>query len=134
MKCNYYVGQEIYEEKVFSFDDVNYFSQVSGDCNPIHLDIEYAKKSRFGNRIVHGILLSSLFSKIIGMDLPGEGSIYMEQNIKFKKPVYVNEKVIAKVTIIDIDFDKQIFTLKTDLYNTKNQCVIEGNAKVLYDK
>lgn len=128
---NLYVGQEICEERVFTAHDVEHFAQISGDCNPIHLDEECAKRSRFGGTIVHGLLVSSLISKMIGMDMPGEGSIYMEQNLRFRKPVYVGEKVVAKIRITDID--RNIYTLETNVYNSKDDCVIEGRAKVLYE-
>lgn len=128
-----YVGQEIREERVFTTYDVEHFAQISGDCNPIHLDEEYGRRSRFGGTVVHGLLVSGLISKIIGMDMPGEGSIYMEQNLRFRKPVYVGEKVVAKIKIADIDKDRNIYTLETNVYNSKEECVIEGNAKVLYE-
>lgn len=127
----FFIGQEICEEKVFTSDDVNAFAQVSGDCNPIHLDEQYAKGSRFGRTIVHGILASSLISKMIGMDMPGEGSIYMEQKLQFRKPIYVGEKIVAKVKIVDIQ--KNIYTLETNVYNMNDDCVIKGNAKVLFE-
>ena len=132
MNHKFYIGQEEQEEKVFHESDVELFAQVSGDKNPLHLNDTYAEKSRFGRKIVHGILVSSLISKIIGMKLPGEGSIYLEQNIRFRKPVYVDEKVIVKVTIIEINQNK--FTLKTNVYNMDDDCLIEGNAKVLYEE
>lgn len=130
---NFYVGQEVCEEKVFDVSDVEHFAQISGDCNPIHLDEDYAKRSRFGGTIVHGLLVSGLISKIIGMDLPGEGSIYIEQNLQFRRPVYVGEKVIAKVKINDIDKERNIYSLETNVYNIKNECVIKGDAKVLFE-
>ena len=132
MNHKFYIGQEGQEDKVFHESDVELFAQVSGDKNPLHLNDTYAEKSRFGRKIVHGILVSSLISKIIGMKLPGEGSIYLEQNIRFRKPVYVDEKVIVKVTIIEINQNK--FTLKTNVYNMDDECLIEGNAKVLYEE
>lgn len=132
MNHKFYIGQEEQEEKVFHESDVELFAQVSGDKNPLHLNDTYAEKSRFGRKIVHGILVSSLISKIIGMKLPREGSIYLEQNIRFRKPVYVDEKVIVKVTIIEINQNK--FTLKTNVYNMDDECLIEGNAKVLYEE
>ena len=132
MNHKFYIGQEEQEEKVFHESDAELFAQVSGDKNPLHLNDTYAEKSRFGRKIVHGILVSSLISKIIGMKLPGEGSIYLEQNIRFRKPVYVDEKVIVKVTIIEINQNK--FTLKTNVYNMDDECLIEGNAKVLYEE
>ena len=132
MNHKFYIGQEEQEEKVFHESDVELFAQVSGDKKPLHLNDTYAEKSRFGRKLVQGILVSSLISKIIGMKLPGEGSIYLEQNIRFRKPVYVDEKVIVKVTIIEINQNK--FTLKTNVYNMDDECLIEGNAKVLYEE
>ncbi len=130
---DYAVGQEIREEKIFTAYDVEQFAQISGDKNPIHLDRKYAKKSRFGDVIVHGILVSGLISKMIGMDLPGEGSIYLEQNLQFRKPVYVGEKVLAIVKIIDVNKEKHIYDLETNIYNEKNDCAVRGTAKVLYE-
>lgn len=127
----FYIGQEKEEEKVFTADDVALFSQISGDKNPLHLDEAYAKKGRFGAAIVHGILVSGLISKIIATELPGEGSIYLEQNLQFLKPVYVGEKVCARVKIADIV--KNVYTLETSVYNSSGICVLCGKAKVLYE-
>lgn len=130
---SYSIGQKIIEEKIFTAYDVEQFAQISGDKNPIHLDKEYAIKSRFGDVIVHGMLVSGLISKMIGMDLPGEGSIYLEQNLQFRKPVYVGEKVFAIVKITDINREKHIYYLETNVYNEKNDCAVRGTAKVLYE-
>ena len=107
-----YVGQENVTEWVFAEREVRLFAEITGDQNPVHLDSEYAAKGKFGKTIVHGILLAGLISKVIGMELPGKGSIYLEQDLQFKKPVFVGEKVTAKVKITDIHKNK-IFMIKT---------------------
>ena len=130
---NLYVGQENVTEWVFAEREVRLFAEITGDQNPVHLDSEYAAKGKFGKTIVHGILLAGLISKVIGMELPGKGSIYLEQDLQFKKPVFVGEKVTAKVKITDIHKNK-IFTLETNIYDKDSYCVINGTAKVLYEK
>ena len=90
-------------EKTFSPEDVALFSSISNDNNPIHLDAEYAEKSIFGRRVVHGLLVSSLFSKIFGTIYPGSGSIYLTQNVKFLKPAFVGENLKAVITLIEFD-------------------------------
>lgn len=129
----FYVGQEVSEEKKFEQSEVIAFSEISGDNNPLHLDEEFARNSRFGAPVVHGILVAGLISKIIGTQFPGEGSIYLEQNLRFLKPVYVGECVVVKVKITDIILDKKIFLLETNVYNKNEICVLCGSAKVLYE-
>jgi len=116
--------------KTFTKEDVIKFSEISLDVNPIHLDEEYAKNTVFGKNIVHGILVSGLFSAIIANKLPGPGSIYLTQELNFKKPVFHDELVTAKVEIIDIRQDKPIIKLTTTAYNSNNELVIEGYAVV----
>lgn len=128
---NFYVGQEIVEEKVFKKSEVSLFAEITGDDNPLHIDDDFASKSRFGATIVHGILVAGLFSKIIGTQLPGQGSIYLEQNLKFLKPVYVGKPVFVKVRITDIIPEKKIFTLETNVYDDNDTMLVSGNAKIL---
>lgn len=125
-----YVGQSCTLSKRFSFDDVRLFSELSMDNNPIHLDEEYAAKSPFGSRLVHGFLTGSLFSAIIGTLLPGNGSVYLSQTMNFRKPIMHNQLVTAKVTITKIRKDKPIVTLETICVNDKNEIVIDGIALV----
>lgn len=114
--------------KSFSEQDVNLFSKLSLDTNPIHIDEDYAKDSIFKRKIVHGFLSSSLISAIIGTRLPGPGSIYLHQELNFKKPVYIGEQVRALVTINDIKLEKSIIYLQTNCYNSNNEITVEGNA------
>ena len=102
-----YIGQNYTLEKTFQENDVIEFSKLSMDDNPIHIDEEYASTTIFRRRIVHGFLVSSLFSAIIGTKMPGNGSIYLNQTMNFRKPVFLEQKVIAKVSILSINVEKQ---------------------------
>lgn len=109
-------------------DMVVKFSELSGDKNPIHLNEEYAKNTKFGRRIVHGLLLSSFFSRLISDKYPGEGSIYITQNLNFKKPCFIDDMVEV---IIELDKNEgNKFFLKTLIYRD-NDVLIDGNALVL---
>ena len=125
-----YVGQSSTMSKRFSLDDVKAFAGLSQDNNPVHLDKEYAEKSVFQNRIVHGFLTGSLFSAIIGTKLPGNGSIYLGQTLNFKKPVYHDQLITATVTVMEIRKDKPIVKLSTVCKNEKDEVVIDGEAIV----
>ena len=125
-----YVGQSSSLSKRFTLEDVKAFAGISQDNNPVHLDQEYAEKSVFKNRIVHGFLTGSLFSAIIGTQLPGNGSIYLGQTLNFKKPVYHDQLVTATVTVIDIRKDKPIVKLSTVCKNEQDEVVIDGEAIV----
>ncbi len=111
--------------------DVIAFADITGDSNPIHLDEEEAKKTVFKSRVVHGMLTASFISAILGTKLPGPGTIYLEQNLKFKKPVYVNDTVYVQVTVSDIiNEEKGIYRLDTIIKNSIGEIVTEGYAVV----
>ena len=130
MNSNLKVGDKASLSKIFSDDDVREFSNLSLDKNPIHLDSIYAKESIFGKKIVHGILVASLFSALLGNKLPGKGSIYLGQSLNFKAPIYIGDEVTATVEVIKIRTDKPIVTLRTVGVNNNGQVVIEGEAVV----
>lgn len=110
---------------------VRAFALASGDENPIHLDETYAASTRFGRRIAHGMLSTSIISAILGNDLPGPGTIYMSQQVKFKAPVYVGDTITAKVEVTAYREDKGIATLRTTCENQDGTLVLEGEAVVL---
>lgn len=124
------VGQKATLTKTFTTDNVLLFADLSSDCNPIHVDEEYASKSRFNGRLVHGFLVGSLISAVIANDLPGEGSIYLHQDLDFKKPVLHGETITATVEISKIRLDKPIITLITQCHNSKGEEVVSGQAVV----
>jgi 3-hydroxybutyryl-CoA dehydratase len=125
------IGQEASCSKTMTETDLVVFAGLSGDFNPIHIDLEYAKETRFKQRIAHGMLTSSLLSQLLGVHLPGKGSIYVEQNIRFKAPVFIGDTVTAKATIQEIDEDRRILTLLTECFNQDEKLVLTGTAKMM---
>lgn len=127
------LGQQASITRSFSEQDVKDFARLSGDFNPIHIDPEFAKTTVFGQRIVHGVLVSSLFSNLLAEKVPGKGSIYLGQTFKFKKPVFFDQTVTAKVDVINVREDKPIVTLKTTCTNEKGEEVISGEAVLMFN-
>ncbi len=108
---------------------VREFARITGDNNPLHLDEEFAKKSIFGRRIAHGMLVASLISKVLGHDFPGAGTVYVSQFVKFRKPVYVNDTIKIRIEVKDKNPEKRrLFLSTTVIDNDKN--VITGEAEI----
>ena len=125
------VGQKVEVSKTISETDVYLFAGITGDFNDYHVNKVEAEKSVFGKRIVHGILVSGMISNAIGMKLPGPGTIYMEQDLKFKKPVFIGDTVTAEVKVEEIiSKEKGIVRLLTQVYNQNKELVIDGFAIV----
>ena len=123
------VGMSASYEQTITDADIKNFAGVSGDHNPVHMSDEYADASKFKKRIAHGLMSASYFSAIFGTKLPGEGCIYVEQNLKFKKPVYIGDTVRATVTIRKIDEKKRRLFFDT-VCTVKGRIVISGEAEI----
>ncbi len=129
----YEKGDRAFFSKTITESDVNMFAGVSGDFNPVHIDKEYAGKTVFKERIAHGALLNAFISTVIGMKIPGMGTIYMEQNTKFVKPVYIGDTVTAIVVVDEIiNVSKGIYKLSTTVINQRNELCVDGYAVVKY--
>lgn len=116
--------------KTVSESDIYLFAGVSGDMNPAHIDEQYAADTFFKGRIAHGILVGSFISTVIGMKLPGPGTIYLEQQYKFLAPVRIGDTITAKVEVAEIISDKNKALLKTTCTNQNGVTVIDGSAVV----
>lgn len=108
-------GQIHTENFSFTQDQVNEFAQITGDKNPIHLDKDYASRTDFGRPIIHGYLGSSIFSKIIGMDFPGKGTVLLKQTMSFKRPMYVDTPYEACVTVKDTNPQRHFAKVETKI-------------------
>ncbi|HUM76145.1 MAG TPA: MaoC family dehydratase [Fervidobacterium sp.] len=125
-----YVGQ-VYEVKRIVTDEmIKMFAEATGDRNPVHLDDEFARNSIFGGRIAHGILSLGIVSAVLGMEFPGAGTVYLMQNAKFKRPVYVGEEVTVRLTVKEIDKEKRRVLLETLVVKPNGENAIEGEALV----
>ena len=107
------------------------FAELSGDYNPLHMNDIYAKSTKFKQRVCHGLLLTSFFSQLIGMFLPGKNSLYLSQTVKFVSPCFINDEIIVEGKVIDKSSSTKIITLKTTITNTTGNRLIDGQAKVL---
>jgi len=130
----FWVGQRDSFTKTVTEADVTTFAGLIGDFNPIHVDAEYARKSRFGQRVAHGMLTGGLISAVLGNKLPGPGSIYLSQQIEFLTPVFIGDTITATVEVESWRSDKRILTLKTDAYNQEHEQVVTGRAVLLVDR
>ncbi|MDR1855284.1 MAG: MaoC family dehydratase [Azoarcus sp.] len=127
------VGQTASLARTVSEADILAFAGVSGDSNPVHVDQEFAASTPFKGRIAHGILSASYISTVIGTKLPGPGTIYLSQNLKFKAPVRIGDTVLARVTVTALEPEKHRITLSTICYVGDTE-VLVGEASVLLPK
>lgn len=124
------IGDSASSTKIFSPEDVNAFALISGDKNPIHLDPNFAGRTVFQKPLVHGFLYASMISEIIANQIPGPGSIYINQELQFKRPVYHYDRLTAIVVIEEIKIAKSIYILRTSILNNENEIVLEGRAVI----
>ncbi len=124
------VGQTAGLSKTITEADILMYSAVSLDTNPVHVDEEFASRSRFGGRIAHGMLSAGLISAVLGTRLPGPGAIYLRQSLTFRAPVRIGQTVRAVVEITDLNPPRKSATLRTRCM-VKEDVVIDGEAVVL---
>src|SRR5688572_1322728 len=110
---------------------IELFAEATGDRNPVHLDEEIASRSQFGGRIAHGMLTAGFVSAAIASKLPGPGSIYMGQTLRFTKPVKLGDTVTVKLEVIEIIAEKKRVRLSSVCTNQKGETVMEGEATVM---
>ena len=124
------IGMSRSLEKTIQDYDIRAFAEISTDHNPVHLDEEYAQQTIFGGRIAHGMLTAALISAVIGEQLPGHGTIYLGQSLKFLAPVRPGDTVLTEVSVRDIDYGKRRVTLDCAC-RVGNRTVLTGEALVL---
>ena len=127
---------DIFELEIsYTQEEVNAFAQLTGDDNPIHLDAAYAANTAFRKPIIHGMLTASVFSKILGTQFPGEGTIYLKQTLEFKKPMFVDTvyRVACKAT--SVNSRRGMATILTQIFDIENeQLVLSGEATIINKK
>jgi 3-hydroxybutyryl-CoA dehydratase len=128
------IGERATFTKTISETDVAAFAQVTGDWNPLHMDDDYARQTRFGRRIAHGMLTAGLISTVLGTKLPGPGAIYLEQTLRFLAPVYLGDTITAEVEVTAWRADKRIVTLETTCCNQDGIEVLAGQAVLMLSR
>jgi 3-hydroxybutyryl-CoA dehydratase len=128
-----HVGDVAELAKTVTESDIALFAGVTGDFNAVHIDAEAAKKSVFGERIAHGMLSAGFISAVLGMRLPGAGSIYLSQTLRFTKPVRIGDTVTARVEVLEVLTAKRRVRLATSCRNQNGEVVVDGEALVMVD-
>lgn len=122
------IGQTASFSRTITETDLVAYAGLSGDYNPVHVDKVYAENTFFKERISHGLLTASLLSRLLGMHLPGPGSVYISQTLEFIKPVYIGDTITARAEVISIDAGKRLLTLATTCENQHGEKVLQGEG------
>lgn len=125
------IGDKFSTSKQITDSVVRAFAELSGDYNPIHLDEEFAAKTRFGKRIAHGMISGALISAVLGYEFKERKIVYLSQTLKFTAPVFLDDTVTATATVKNIREDKPIVTLETVCTNQNGEMVVKGEAVVM---
>ena len=128
------LGAKASRTQTISDEVIRAFADLTGDHNPIHLDDNYAGDTRFGRRIAHGMIAANLISATLANDLPGPGTVYLNQTFQFKAPVYPGDTVTATVEVKALRPDKPLVTLATTCTKQDGTVVLEGEAVVLFSQ
>jgi len=122
-------GQHAEYTKTFTDEDVRRFVEITGDVNPLHVDDAFAARTRFGRRVLHGMLTASIFSTMVGMLLPGTGAIYRSQTLAFLRPVYVGDTVTAHFVVRAVDRARHRLEIEAWIENAAGERVVEGTCE-----
>lgn len=138
MKRGYYldemeVGMFAENTMIVSGEKIDTFAELSGDFNPIHVDEEFAKTTMFGGRIAHGALSASLISAILGNDLPGPGAVFVELNMRFRRPAMMGDEVIARAEVVEVNERTGRVKMKVSC-SVNGKQIIRGDAGVVVPK
>jgi 3-hydroxybutyryl-CoA dehydratase len=125
-----YIGRTARFSKTIAEVDIYNFAGITGDLNPVHVNEEYAKTTRFGKRIAHGMLTSSFICTALGMYLPGTGTIHVRQELDFLKPVYIGDTVTVVLEVVSILEDKPFLKIRSQIFNQHEEVVVDGYSIV----
>ncbi|MCX2982082.1 3-hydroxybutyryl-CoA dehydratase [Halieaceae bacterium IMCC14734] len=125
------IGQTASYSKQIGEEDIQLFAAVSGDVNPVHLDAEFAATTQFGERIAHGALTGAIVSAAIALELPGPGTIYLSQSLRFRLPVKIGDTITIQLEVTEKRDDKKFVTLQCTAVNQTGKTVASGVAEVM---
>ena len=126
------IGYKAEFTKTFQTTDIDAYAAITGDTNPVHTDEAYAQSSVFGQRVVHGMLVASMFSTIFGTIYPGLGTAYLYQDIRFHEPVFPGQTITAVVELVELLGRNRFGVFKTIATNENGKVVMDGTAKVRF--
>jgi 3-hydroxybutyryl-CoA dehydratase len=127
------VGMAAEQSIVMSAEKIDTFAELSGDFNPIHMDAEFAATTMFGRRIAHGALSASIISAVLGNDLPGPGAVFVELNMRFRRPAFIGDEVVARAEVMEINEKTGRVKMKVGCY-VNGKPILRGDAGVVVKK
>ena len=130
-RYSFNIGEEATITRIITDDDIREYARISGDENPLHINDEYAQGTKFGGRIAHGTFVSSIISAVLGTILPGPGSVYLSQQLKFFTPVRPGDRVTLLVRVTHWNPDKGHIKLFTEVRNQEGMKVIKGEVRLV---
>ena len=125
------IGQKASYTRTVTEADVHLFAAVSGDVNPVHLDAQFAAQTRFGERIAHGMLTGAFVSAALAMELPGPGTIYLGQSLRFRLPVKLGDTITVELEVVEKMDKRQFVSLRCNAVNQDGKVVASGTAEVI---
>ena len=125
------IGDRFSTERLVTDELIRQFAEISGDHNPIHLDEDFAKRTRFGRRIAHGMLSGAFISAVLGFKFTERKIVYLSQSLRFTAPVFIGDTVTTTATVTNIREDKPIVTLETVCTNQDGETLVTGEAVVM---
>lgn len=125
------IGQSASYSKLIEEQDIQLFAAVSGDVNPVHLDAEFAATTQFKERIAHGMLSGAIISAALAMELPGPGTIYLGQSLRFRLPVKIGDTVTVKLEVLEKKDKRNLVSLDCKAFNQEDKLVVTGTADVM---
>ena len=128
------LGDEASFTKTVTETDIAFFAAISGDFNPVHVDEEFAKRSRFGGRVAHGPLTLALAAGVLGTELPGVGTIAVSNHIEYRRPVFVGDTITTRGEVAELQPERRRVTIALTWTNQDGELVAEGNAVVMPPK
>jgi acyl dehydratase len=125
---NLTVGQQATRSRTLRAEDVRKYAEITGDHNPLHFDESFAAQTKFGRLVVQGGLTTGLLHALVAMDMPGPGTVFLEQKWKFTAPVFIGDTITATATILSIHPTKPVTQLQVRVARENNETVLEGEA------
>ena len=125
---NLIVGQQDKRSLTITIDHVKKFAEMTGDYNPLHFDENFAAKTKFGGLVVQGGLITGILNALVAMDLPGPGSVFMSQELKFNAPVYIDDSITGEVEVLSVHETKPVTQLRVTVSRQTGEVVLEGTA------
>jgi acyl dehydratase len=122
------IGQKTSRKMTVTKDMINKYAEITGDYNPIHFDLEFVKKTKFGRLVAQGGVTSGILNTIVAMDLPGPGTVFIHQEYDYKAPVYIDDTITGSVEVYEIHPTKPVTKILVKIVNQEGITVLEGNC------